>query len=89
MCANATTCARMDCHDPYALRWELLGVFKDTVSFENDMFFEQRFKHQGYCLWDGDKEDDDDGGDDDGQDGEGQESESELGQSSNSQSYSN
>ena len=33
------------------------------MDFGNDMFFEQLFMHQGYCLWDGDKENDDDGGD--------------------------
>ncbi len=56
-------CTRMDCHDPWNSGWELLGVYKETVDFGNDMFFEQLFKHQGYCLWDGDKEevDDDDG----------------------------
>ena len=53
----------MDCHDPWNSSWELLGIYKETVDFGNDMFFEQLFKHQGYCLWDGDKENDDDGGD--------------------------
>lgn len=50
----------MDCHDPWNSSWELLGVYKETVDFGNDMFFEQLFKHQGYCLWDGDKEQTDD-----------------------------
>ena len=53
----------MDCHDPYDSSWDLIGVYKETVDFGNDMFYEQLFKHQGYCLWDGDKEtfyDDDD-----------------------------
>ena len=68
------TCTRMDCHDPWDSGWELRGVYKETVDFGNDMFFEQLFKHQGYCLWDGDKEDYQD--DDDGSSG------------SNSQDYS-
>lgn len=91
-------CAKMDCHDPYTedSSWELLGVYKESVSFDNDNFFEQLFKHQvsacyrgigarpvfvrsfdlsltlrlplrdeqGYCLWDGDKEDNDYGSQD-------------------------
>ena len=57
------TCTKMDCHDPWSSTWELLGIYKESVDFGNDMFFEQLFKHQGYCLWDGDKESfDDDGG---------------------------
>ena len=36
--------------------WEIIGIYKETVDFGNDMFYEQLFKHQGYCLWDGDKE---------------------------------
>lgn len=43
-------CAKMDCHDPYTdytdSSWELLGVYKESVSFDNDNFFEQLFKHQ-------------------------------------------
>jgi hypothetical protein len=35
-CANETACTRMDCHDPYASSWEQLGVYKETVSFENE-----------------------------------------------------
>ena len=31
-------------------------MYKETVDFGNDMFYEQLFKHQGYCLWDADKE---------------------------------
>jgi hypothetical protein len=57
------SCTKMDCHDPWSTSWELIGVYKESVDFGNDMFFEQLFKHQGYCLWDGDKESfDDDGG---------------------------
>ncbi|KAL3796741.1 hypothetical protein ACHAWO_009778 [Cyclotella atomus] len=61
----------MDCHDPWSSTWELLGIYKESVDFGNDMFFEQLFKHQGYCLWDGDKESfDDDGGNQGGGDKE-------------------
>ena len=49
----------MNCHDPSS-HWKLVGVYKESVEFDNDTWFEQLFKHQGYCLWDGDK---DDGGD--------------------------
>ena len=59
-------CTPMDCHDPWTNNWQLLGIYKETVDFGNDMFYEQLFKHQGYCLWDGDKEDN--GGDGDGGD---------------------
>jgi hypothetical protein len=38
---------------------ELVGVFKETDGLDD--FAEQLFKHQGYCLWDGDKKS---GGDD-------------------------
>ena len=54
----------MNCHDPSS-HWKLVGVYKESVEFDNDTFFEQLFKHQGYCLWDGDKEDNDDWGDSD------------------------
>lgn len=63
-------CAKMDCHDPYNTNWELMGVYKESVSFDDDNFYEQLFKHQGYCLWDGDKED----GDYDSQDNDAWES---------------
>ena len=51
-------------------------MYKETVRFENKHFFEQPFKHQGYYLWDSDKENDN--RDDNGQDAEGQDSDSEL-----------
>jgi hypothetical protein len=40
-------CAYMDCHlsDTH---WSLLGFFKEPEYTE---WFEQLFKHQGYCLW--------------------------------------
>ena len=61
-CTSSRGCTPMDCHDPYDSSWELIGVYKETVDFGNDMFYEQLFKHQGYCLWDADKEDGDDDG---------------------------
>lgn len=54
---SGNNCKKMDCHDPNSSTWKLLGVYKETVSFDNDNFYEQLFKHQGYCLWDGDKDD--------------------------------
>lgn len=45
-------CRRLDCHEK-GTTLELLGVFKETDGLED--FTEQLFKHQGYCLWDGDK----------------------------------
>eukprot|EP00578_Thalassiosira_sp_NH16_P007863 CAMPEP_0181121968 /NCGR_PEP_ID=MMETSP1071-20121207/25042_1 /TAXON_ID=35127 /ORGANISM="Thalassiosira sp., Strain NH16" /LENGTH=498 /DNA_ID=CAMNT_0023206865 /DNA_START=101 /DNA_END=1598 /DNA_ORIENTATION=- len=51
-------CSKMDCHE-HGSSWKLMGVYKETVSFDDDNFYEQLFKHQGYCLWDGDKEDND------------------------------
>jgi len=47
-------CAKMDCHDP-STHWKLVGVFKESVDFGNDNFFEQLYKHEGYCVWNGDK----------------------------------
>ena len=52
-------CTLMDCHDPYSSSWELIGIYKETVDFGDNTFYEQLFKHQGFCLWDGDKEDHD------------------------------
>ena len=53
---KSSSCTKMDCHDPSSANWQLVGVFKESVEFDNDTWFEQLFKHQGYCLWDGDKE---------------------------------
>lgn len=50
----------MDCHDEDTETWELVGVYKESVEFGGDTFFEQLFKHQGFCLWDGDKTNNDD-----------------------------
>mmetsp|Transcript_45298 Transcript_45298/g.95031 ORF Transcript_45298/g.95031 Transcript_45298/m.95031 type:complete len:471 (-) Transcript_45298:235-1647(-) len=68
-------CNKMDCHNPNSSTWKLLGVYKETVSFDDDNFYEQLFKHQGYCLWDGDK----DGYDYDSQDNDAWESGSTYG----------
>lgn len=48
-------CAKLNCHE----RWNgfrLVGVFKETEGLYD--WAEQLFKHEGYCLWDGDKESD-------------------------------
>jgi len=42
----------MDCHLNNSTTWKLLGVFKEASYFGNDAFFEQLFKHEGYCVWD-------------------------------------
>ena len=44
-------CAPMDCHDNNSTTWKLMGVFKEASYFGNDAFFEQLFKHEGYCVW--------------------------------------
>lgn len=56
-------CAKMDCHLPDT-RYELLGIFTETDGL-ND-WAEQLFKHQGYCLWDGDKQQDGQDNDEEG-----------------------
>eukprot|EP00957_Ditylum_brightwellii_P127630 9733208-Ditylum_brightwellii.AAC.1 len=38
----------MDCHEPNS-HFKLVGVFKE-VQGQYD-FFEQLFKHEGYCIW--------------------------------------
>jgi hypothetical protein len=43
-------CAKMDCHSPDTKNWTLLGVYKEA--FYASEWFEQLFKHAGYCLWD-------------------------------------
>lgn len=37
----------MDCHEPDT-HWQLLGFYKESGYTK---WFEQLFKHQGYCLW--------------------------------------
>jgi len=44
-------CAPMDCHLQNTSTWTLMGVYKEAEYFGNDAFFEQLFKHEGYCLW--------------------------------------
>ncbi|KAL9190458.1 hypothetical protein ACHAXT_007669, partial [Thalassiosira profunda] len=50
-------CARMDCHERNT-HWKLVGVLKETEGMYD--FTEQLFKHEGYCVWgdDGDDEED-------------------------------
>lgn len=45
-------CAPMDCHEPNSTTWKLLGIYKQA--FYASEWFEQLFKHEGYCLWDED-----------------------------------
>jgi hypothetical protein len=48
---DETTCKKMDCHmDKGSHNWHLLGYFKEA---EYTGWFEQLFKHQGYCVWQG------------------------------------
>lgn len=44
-------CAKMDCHEANT-NWQLLGFFKQP--YYASEWFEQLFKHQGYCLWNSD-----------------------------------
>jgi hypothetical protein len=60
---TGTRCKRLDCHEA-GTTLELLGVFKETDGLDD--FTEQLFKHQGYCLWDGDKKGNGDDGHDNG-----------------------
>jgi len=46
---HAERCVKMDCHESISQNFELVGVFKETDGLE--VFTEQLFKHQGYCLW--------------------------------------
>jgi len=61
-------CAKMDCHASSS-HFKLIGVFKEADGLVD--WAEQLFKHEGYCVWDGDKDDEDgsesgdEGGDDD------------------------
>ncbi|KAL7533736.1 hypothetical protein ACHAXR_005409 [Thalassiosira sp. AJA248-18] len=48
-------CARMDCHEPHT-HFKLVGVFKETDGMYD--FTEQLFKHEGYCVWGNDDDDD-------------------------------
>ncbi|GAX29311.1 hypothetical protein FisN_16Hh255 [Fistulifera solaris] len=49
---NEKRCAKMDCHLPDTTHWKLMGYFRNYDYYD---FFEQLFKHEGYCIWnDGD-----------------------------------
>jgi hypothetical protein len=48
-CADSKHCAKLDCHEPNT-RMQLLGIFKEP--YYASEWFEQLFKHAGYCLWD-------------------------------------
>lgn len=45
-------CRKLDCHES-GTTLQLLGVFTETDGLDD--WSEQLFKHQGYCLWNGDK----------------------------------
>ena len=47
-------CVRMDCHEPRT-QFKLVGVFKETEGMYD--FTEQLFKHEGYCIWQGEEDD--------------------------------
>ena len=59
-------CKKMDCHTSSSKHFKLVGVFKETDGLVD--FVEQLFKHEGYCVWDGDKYDEEGGGSADGDD---------------------
>lgn len=62
---EAEHCAKLNCHEAWS-RYQLVGVFKETDGLYD--WAEQLFKHEGYCVWDADKEDGN--GDDDDEDNE-------------------
>jgi hypothetical protein len=45
-------CAKMDCHLEDSSTWQLLGLYKEQ--YYSSEWFEQLFKHAGYCIWDED-----------------------------------
>lgn len=45
-------CAKMDCHSPDTNTWTLLGVYKEAAY--SSEWYEQLFKHAGYCNWSND-----------------------------------
>jgi hypothetical protein len=47
---KSTRCARMDCHDSKSTTWSLMGIYKEP--YYGSEWFEQLFKHFGYCAWD-------------------------------------
>lgn len=49
--SSGTYCrAKYDCHVPGTTTWRLMGVYKEA--WYASQWFEQLFKHQGYCIWD-------------------------------------
>ena len=58
-------CAKMDCHASRS-KFQLIGIFKEADGLTD--WAEQLFKHEGYCIWDGDKDDEEGSGSGDGND---------------------
>ena len=51
---NSHRCVRMDCHESHT-HFKLVGVFKESQGMYD--WTEQLFKHEGYCIWQGDEDD--------------------------------
>jgi hypothetical protein len=49
---DESACKKMDCHLPDQKNWQLLGYYKELEYTE---WFEQLFKHEGYCVWQADE----------------------------------
>lgn len=47
-------CVKLDCHESHT-HFKLVGVFKETDGMYD--WTEQLFKHEGYCIWMGDEDD--------------------------------
>lgn len=52
-CKNNNYCTKLDCHQQDT-SFQLLGFFKHA---DYDDWFEQLFKHEGYCIWTEDESD--------------------------------
>lgn len=50
-CTEDSPCRRLDCHES-GTNMQLLGIYKET--YYSSEWFEQLFKHAGFCLWDED-----------------------------------
>jgi hypothetical protein len=48
-------CVKLDCHESHT-HFQLVGIFKETEGMYD--WTEQLFKHQGYCIWQGDEDGD-------------------------------
>ena len=86
---QSSRCAKMDCHASRS-NFELIGVFKEADGLTD--WAEQLFKHEGYCIWDGDKDNVEEyegsgSGDGDGDDGYSSSSSSDYEFMSNRQEY--